>query len=171
MRHEITRVLLVTPPCGRSAATHDAGAVDWSDLDASLRRVGLQPEVCDASALGREPESVDAHIEHFWPQVVVTTTDFTTPASAWSILESAKKIVPGVVTVMSGRQAAKTRGDAEAGRAVDHDLRGAGEHAELELLARLRESYRSPGRETPGHARRRALRALSAARLFVTHAK
>jgi hypothetical protein len=171
MHHEIMRVLLVTPPCGTPAAMRDAGTVDWSGLAASLRLAGLQSEVCDGSAFGSGPESIDAHIEHFWPQVVVTTTDATTPASAWTVLESAKNIVPGVVTVMSGAQAGKDRGDAEAGRAVDHDLRGAGDHAELELLARLREIDRSPGLETPGRVRRRTLRALSATWLSITRGR
>ena len=171
MHHEIMRVLLVTPPGGTPTAMRDAGAVDWSDLAASLRLAGLQSEVCDGSAFGRGPESIDAHIEHFWPQVVVTTTDAKTPAWARTVLESAKKIVPGVVTVLSGTQAGKGGGHAEAGRAVDHDLRGAGEHAELELLARLRESDRSPGLETPGRVRRRTLRALSATWLSVTRSR
>ena len=172
MSHQIMRVLLVTPPApsADAAAKGAVGATEWTGLAASLRRVGLQTEVYDAAARGRGLESVEAHIEHYWPQVVVTRGDATTAADAWAVLRAAKRIVPGVVTVMSGQKT-----DEEAGRApergvADHDLRGAGEEAEILLIARLREDT-SPEAVEVLRTRWRGIHVLSAAWSLLSHGR
>ena len=170
MTHEITRVLLVTPPRGVPVTAQGAGTIDWTDLTASLRRLGLQTEVYDASAAGRGLDSVLVQIEHFWPQVVIAVADGTTTANSLAVLQSAKKIVPRVVTVLVGSRALPDREGPRHGAPVDYDLRGAGVQAEVELLAGLCDGERSHGIESPGHARRGS-RALSVTWLFSAHGK
>ena len=172
MTHEIMRVLLVTPPApSADAASKGAvGATEWTGLAASLRGVGLQTEIYDAAARGRGLESVEAHIEHYWPQVVVTRGDAATAADAWAVLRAAKRIVPGVVTVMSGRKTDE-EGDRASERGVaDHDLRGAGEEAEILLIARLREDG-SPEAVEVLRTRWRAMHVLSAAWSLLGHGR
>jgi hypothetical protein len=168
----IMRVLLVTPPAPRAdAASNGAvGATEWTGLAASLRAVGLQTEVYDAAGRGRDLESVQTHIEHYWPQVVVTRADATTAPAAWAVLRAAKRIVPEVVTVMSGGNSYEEAGRALPRDVVDHDLRGAGEEAEVALIARLRDDA-TPEAGEALRTRRRAIHVLSAVWSVLGHGR
>ena len=160
MVHGIMRVLLITPPAS-SADSSSACVVDasqWIGLAAALRGAGLPVEVFDAAALGRDLESVEAHVEHFWPQVVVTRAGGISSAGARAVLRVAKTAVPGVITVMGGERADERADDDSPERVADFDVRGGGEQAEIDLLIRLRD-----GDEAPGPTRRRRLRGLAAA--------
>ena len=79
MVREVVRVLLVTPPTSSadSESRRAAGVTQWTGLAASLRGAGLQTEVFDA-ARGRDLDSFETQVEHFWPQVVVTRADAAT---------------------------------------------------------------------------------------------
>lgn len=160
MVHGIMRVLLITPPASSadSSSACAADASEWIGLATSLRGAGLQVEVYDAAALGRDLESVEVHVEHCWPQVVVTRAGGISSAGARAVLRVAKTAVPGVITVMSGERADERADDDSQERVADFDVGGGGEQAEIDLLIRLRD-----GGEAPGPTRRRRLRGLAAA--------
>ena len=159
MGHEIMRVLLVTPPaCSADSSSACVAGAEWIGLATFLRGAGLQVEIYDATALGRAPESVEANVEHFWPQVVVTRAGGISSAGARAVLRVAKTVVPGVITVMGGELADELTDDDSQERVADFDVRGGGEQAEIDLLIRLRD-----GAEAPGPTRRRRLRGLAAA--------
>ncbi len=172
MVREVVRVLLVTPPTSSadSESTCAPEVTQWTGLAASLRGAGLQTEVFDA-ARGQDLDSFETQLEHFWPQVVVTRADAATSEGAWAVLRAAKTIVPGVVTVMSGGRAGEAAGQATRAGAADHDLRGAGEEAEFELLARLREGTSPETLKSSRATRRRRVPVLSTAWSLISHGR
>jgi hypothetical protein len=131
----------------------------------------MQAEVYDAALLGRDLEAVGVQIEHFWPHLVITACETATATSAWAVLRAAKRIVPGVITVMSGPSAGPDTDDARYGVVADFDLRGSDEMTEAEVLAGLREGERPYGSVTPSTRGLGRLRALSAAWLFIAHGR
>lgn len=100
-------MLLITPPGSSSGSA--AGAllpVGLAALAQTLRAAGIEAEVYDAvvSALG--PDSIRLAIEHSYPQAVVVAACSATAEAARDVLRAAKEIVPGVFTVIVGRESA-----------------------------------------------------------------
>ena len=98
MVHGIMRVLLITPPASSadSSSACDEDASEWIGLATSLRGAGLQVEVLDAAALGRDLEAVEVHVEHCW--LVTPRCAVTRPGG----ISSAKPSL-GTGAVLSGR--------------------------------------------------------------------
>jgi hypothetical protein len=105
---EIRRVLLVTPP-GSSSGSAAAGAllpVGLAALAQTLRAAGIEAELYDAMVSALGPDSIRAAIEHSYPQAVVVAACSATAEAARDVLRAAKEIVPGVFTVIVGRDKA-----------------------------------------------------------------
>jgi len=120
-------VLLVTPPSGSSGPAA-AGAllpVGLVALAGALRAAGIEAEICDAMVSALGPDSIRLAIEHSYPQVVVAVACAATADAARDVLQAAKEIVPGVLTVIVGAEPdlAATRGtrDAVVDCVVDDD--------------------------------------------------
>jgi len=131
------RVALVTPPY-HSGVVETAGAwpnVAFVTIAGSLREAGFDPVIYDAMTADHSLEQIAETLRETAPDVVATTSYTSSFPKAVQLLEVAREVVPGVVTVMGGVHVNFMYAEALASTsAIDYVVRGEGEVTLPELV-------------------------------------
>ncbi len=133
----IKRISLVTPPY-HAGVVESAGT--WLNLGfvtmaGGLRQAGLEVDYYDAMALWHDWEAIEARLQDFAPDLVATTAFTAALPDALLLLERAKAINPGVVTVIGNvHPTCRPEEVLNASSAVDFVVRGEGETTLVNLV-------------------------------------
>jgi len=146
------KVMLVTPPyhCGVVESAGTWMPLGLAYLAGSLRKAGHEPVIYDAMSLWHTQEQVEKRIAETRPDVVAVTAITATYPASIRVLKAAKRVNPGIITVMGGVHSHSLwREVLEAPDCpVDFIIRGEGEAAFPELLACISaggETWKVPG--------------------------
>jgi anaerobic magnesium-protoporphyrin IX monomethyl ester cyclase len=131
------RILFITPP-------FHAGVVEvagrWVPLyfvylAGSARAAGLEPIIYDAMTKGVGHREIEEKIRELRPHYVATTAITSTLPDALTVLETAKKVSPGITTLLGGVHPTFMYEEVfRLSSNVDFIVRGEGEKTLAELL-------------------------------------
>ncbi len=132
------KVLLITPPyhCGVLESAGVWLPLPFVYLAGSLRKAGYDPVIYDAMSRFDDYAAIERRIEEEQPHVVCSTAYTATATDAIEVLRLAKKINPGIVTILGGIHPTFCWMEifTEDADAVDFIVRGEGEETLPELL-------------------------------------
>jgi anaerobic magnesium-protoporphyrin IX monomethyl ester cyclase len=103
-------------------------------LAGSLEAAGYEVFIYDAMSRFDDIGKIAATLERHRPDVVATTAYTATVNAATDVLRAAKRLLPGVVTVIGGVHPTLMAAEVLGDRAVDYVVRGEGEATLPELL-------------------------------------
>ncbi|MBA4387218.1 MAG: magnesium-protoporphyrin IX monomethyl ester oxidative cyclase [Verrucomicrobia bacterium] len=153
-----SRILFVTPPyhCGVVEAAGHWIPMTFVYLAGAARDAGLEPVIYDAMTRRCSHADIAKVIEETKPDYVATTAITSTVVDALTVLESAKKVNPEVITLIGGVHPTFMCEETLQNKAVDYVVRDEGEETLRVLLRCLEENgdpaqvagiaYRADGR-------------------------
>jgi len=138
---KLKRILLITPPY-HSGVVESAGTwlnVGFVYIAGSLRAAGFEPDYYDSMSLRHDYADIQKRIEDTKPDIVATTAFTAEIVEAMKVLSLAKKIDPGIITVIGNvHPTFQYKELLESSHAyLDFIVRGEGERTMVELCQAL----------------------------------
>lgn len=134
-------ILFVTPPyhCGVVEVAGTWMPLTFAYLAGAAREAGWKPRIYDAMSKRHDHAAIEARLAAERPTVVATTAITSTIEDALEVLRSAKRIEPGILTILGGVHPTFCFKEILSDPAcpVDVIIRGEGEETLRELLRAL----------------------------------
>jgi anaerobic magnesium-protoporphyrin IX monomethyl ester cyclase len=135
------KIILITPPyhCGVVESAGRWMPVAFVSLAGMARKAGWDAEIYDAMTKDHGLEEIEARIKESGADVVGVTSSTSTIVAALDVLKVAKKVNPGVITILGGVHPTFCYEEllTENPDIVDIVVRGEGEITILDLLKRI----------------------------------
>lgn len=132
------KVLLITPPyhCGILESAGSWVPTGLVYVAGSLRKAGYQVDIYDAMTKYHTHEQIRESLARLKPDIVAVSAITATVVDAVEVLQSAKQVLPKVITVMGNVHPSFCWEELlkRDGEAIDYIIRGEGEITMVELL-------------------------------------
>jgi anaerobic magnesium-protoporphyrin IX monomethyl ester cyclase len=133
------RILFITPPyhCGVVEVAGRWIPLTFAYLGGAVREAGFEPVIFDAMTRDSSHGEIERVIEETKPDFVATTAITSTAPDAVEVLRTAKRVNPGIITIIGGVHPTFMYREMLRESCVDYVVRGEGEETLRELLVSI----------------------------------